>query len=278
MNADKVSLERWTTRTGILLVLLSFLASAAAQGLTTKDWVEKAQAWYNARDNGSFTATRTGYRIDTSGEVLASTTSVWFTDDPYSGWSYRADTTFTPGSCSSSCTYKVLSAPSGDEAFMGGTEVYPPKDDMVATFSLQPHSSMPKVFYNGNTSDTALQALTALASSTTASEEYVGSTHCFKLVVNWNNTAINSKIDSTDFQFGANDSETSTIWIRSSDGQPVREYHQATTQGTQFKYRVIWSNINTSPTIPAGTYNLTAGSPSATAQDALLTWYEGHCQ
>ncbi|NIT55636.1 MAG: hypothetical protein GWN00_05170 [Aliifodinibius sp.] len=278
----KKQLKQDTKKFIIVLIFVILASSSLSWSITTKDWVTKAQSWLNARDNGKYTATRKMYRLDNgTDETQICTVSLWFEDDLNDGWSFRTDTEFEPTDCSGETViYKELNTPDGNEAFVNDTEVFPSTSDIVSSYICQSHNAVGKAFYAGDPNQTALQALESVSTSRTASEEYLVDTHCFKLEITWDVDEINSLISDSDGQYDPNDTVESKLWIKSSDGEAVKEYHKIirAADSETFEFTVWWSNVNTSPSIPSGTFDLTAGSPSVTAEDAIIDWVEANCE
>jgi len=273
--------EKYLQKVNVIIMSLGiafFMANSAALAITTSDWVTKAQSYMNARDNGKFTATKNLYLlVNGTNEALQATATIWFQDDVSNGWSYREDTNMRV--CGNWLTVKVLSVPSGYEEFVDGTEVYPDKDSvLVGSFGNQSHGSIPKIFYDGDPSQSAEEALDDLSTSITASTEYLDSIYCYKIEITWNINGINSQLKSA-YQLDSEDITQleTTLWVKESNGEPVKGEVEIDDSDGWRKYRWRWSNINTDPTIPSGTFDLTAGNPDSASEDVFADWIETNC-
>ena len=156
---------------------------------------------------------------------------------------------------------------------MGDTCVYTPDNDLVSTWTDQAHSSIPKVYYYGDSQQTSLQALESVTTSRSATSTTLGGTSVYKLEYSFDIGDMNDLIDSSSKQLDeAEDSWSETVYINASSGAPVQFEGSVTADDTTSTVRTEWSNVNTSPTIPQGTFGLTEDEPSMTFDEALEDW------
>jgi len=261
-----------------LLAVAFLLLKGQVSALTTSQWVDKSQDWMDALDNGSFTATVTHYEVDGETETMKNIASLYFEDDPSDGWKFRKDTTLYFGSCGS-VVYKVLDTPDGDQAFLGSTCVYSPDYDADNSWVNSPHTSLPQIYFWGDPNETALQALQSVSDSDSASEVTLGGTSCYKLDITYDLAALNEIFADEDNEFDTeNDSFSSSIYIRASDGQPIQSDGTITVDSQTTHVRQKWTNVDTNPSIPSGTFDLSVSVPQETFEEALSDWIVNNCE
>lgn len=251
----------------LALVLSMALLSNVTEAVTVQQAVDALQGWLNARDNGSFSADLTTYaEAAGSGQSLVSQGTMYFRDDPTNGWSTQTDMTLYCGALGS-IGYKFVDTPSGEQAFLGTTCVYPPDGDLVGSWSDQSHASIPKVFYFGDAGQTSLQALESVTTSRTAS-----GTTVYELSYVYDISAMNALIADASKQLNpSTDSWSQSVSIDAATGAPTATADDMTADGTASSGSTSVS-VNTSPTIPPGTFDLTEDEPTMTFDEALEAW------
>ncbi|MAX23086.1 MAG: hypothetical protein CMJ19_01165 [Phycisphaeraceae bacterium] len=266
---------------GLTIVALLGVWADDVQALEARDYVLKAQSWIDARADGAYTADIEVYEVDQNGdERLKTTGAIWFQHSSQTGWSYRMDISIGIGDCEATTTYKMVSTPDGDRAFVGNTPVDSYRQDMmVTTFENQSHSSMPAIFYAGDSTQTADAALQELSSNASVTETYLGTTQVYRLSVTWDTTAMNSMVneDFADCRTAEGATISSLYYCSTSTGAPEMIEGKKTEDNVTTVCRLYYRNISTSPTIPTGTFDIGTVEPSITLTDALQDWYEQNC-
>lgn len=269
-------------RVVVFALVLGVVCLRPAFALTVSEWLDKAQSWFNARDDGAFAATFSTYEVDSNGnENLKCQTQVRYKDTPNVGWSTRIDTVLDYGEYGS-VTYKLVRTPDGDQAYLGDTCVYTESShELVSTFVPKSHLVTPKYFYMGISGQTNLQSYEQASTSGTADETVLQGGAAYRLATTWDIGAWNDLLVDTNKHLDSTaDTWTSEDYIKASDGEPM-ETKATLYIGAQDKtYHMVyrWSNVNTNPSIPSNTFDLTTATPSMTVEEALQAWLEAHCK
>jgi hypothetical protein len=247
------------------------LTCAVVNAATLSDFVNKAQGWINSLDDGDMTATINTYD---GSETLMSSEALYFSDDSVNGWSMRRDiTVYVP--TLGSFVLKIIDTPSGQETFFDDECIYATTDYLVASWVDQPHSSLPDIFFIGDTGQSSLEALLAQTADTSVVETTLNEQSVYKLEFDVDLDEANTLFEEEADEFDtANDSVSGIIYILASDGTPVQSETALDVDGEQAQCKTVWSNVDTSPSIPAGTLDLTSSTPTMSFEEALADWVE----
>ena len=266
-----------------IVFCIGILASSqSVMAITTSDFVDKAQDWFDARDNGSYTATIKCYDIS-SGEVEIGSAYIYWKDDITDGWSSRIDAVVACPNDPNTIIHKTIVTPDGNEEFLGDTLVYLLNDDATnSSFIDLPHSSLGKAFYSGDPNQTSLQALEYVAISTSASETTLDSISAYKLEVYYDLDKVNEYwYDPDNFGFLGRDIPTDSLesisYIKASDGTPMQTDITLVHDSSTYQARIKWIAVNTSPSLDENTFDLDGGNPNISYEEALENWAEYNC-